>query len=69
MTELRDLDLPAGCLSFLSFPAVQVISSSNEAEHRLSAMSLKLITFGTLTMGVGHYMAELWIQVQLSLPF
>lgn len=62
MTELGDLELPPGYLSFLSFPAVQEISSSNEAEHGLSAMSLKL-TFRTLTIGVGHYMTEVWIQM------
>lgn len=32
-------------------------------------MSLTLITFRTLTIGLGHYMTEVWILMWLSLPF
>lgn len=48
---------------------MQVISSTNEAVPRLSPMSLTPITFRTLTIGLGHYMTEVWIQMWLSLPF
>lgn len=53
VNELGNLDLPPGFFLFLRFPDMQVISSSNGAEHMLSAMSLRLITFKALGPDMG----------------
>lgn len=40
-----------------------------EAEQRLSVISVTLITFKALGIGLAHCMTARWIQTWVSLPF